>query len=596
MIGFNAPSTRMGGPETSDVLSPEQSLRSLSESAVNLEEQVVASCLRNILAAQSTSVFANQQSSNMLSGNTNGSYSALAQTTQLLQSFMNLMLMRMLQSLFSQALGGQSDTGSDNASSGLQLPHFVTRNIAQAQSGSQSTQQPAEQPSTTADGSAGTDPATQKQLAQVVTVFARHQDILKQRGALHADSLATLADDPTVPDDLRQAAQTVIANPALFNSLDAGKTGKTDGKFSYKDINSLSHNSSIMQYANQEAETYTKNYIPSNAAPGTQARAITRNDAINELYTYSESLPKHIDLNTLQAIANGSQSMDKSSPQVIAAAKYFVDNPSQWTAFTGGRARISRNKLCDLAAQQISLTDSQKNTLATLQQHSDQVFANGPLSREKLASLAADTSVDPSVQQAAQNLLNDPELFSMLDNAQTHAGGSAWKKSNDDKITKKDLNRFLSDQVKSTGAQTSSTAAPTDSASGEATEDDLSAQMDMVYGQEVTPDAKKSRGGEAKKALEITAEVASIATAFIPSPLGAIGLVGNMARLGGMAAARGVATASSREVAREIAKETGKEIAKEGVNQVVSNEIQNKRSQIASRNSAPVQQAYYTAS
>ena len=180
--------------------------------------------------------------------------------------------------------------------------------------------------------------------------------------------------------------------------------------------------------------------------PGSPAREMSGNDAMRELYLYSESLPKKVSMETLQKIADGSQDMGKCPPQVAAAAKYFTDHPAEWQQFTGKddpNASISRDRLCD-PPPTTSLSPQESKAIETIKNNQDIFFRDGGIKPDKLVKIANDPNNSQEVRDAA-NLLSQPNsmLFSMLDNGKHGAGGNFFNKANDHNIGKGDLDAFI---------------------------------------------------------------------------------------------------------------------------------------------------------
>ncbi|WP_235421173.1 HrpF/NolX family T3SS translocon protein [Erwinia oleae] len=388
---------------------------------------------------------------------------------------------------------------------------------------------------------------------QVVTTLGRHEDLLKK--PLDREGLEKLRDDPSTPSDAKEALDTLLNDPEMFAAIDPAKNGKSDGKISSKDIRQWQDNPAVKQYADAKAETYTHDYVPSDAKPGSPPREMSSNDAMRELYLYSESLPKNINLENLQKIADGSQDMGKCPPQVAAAAKYFTQHPDQWQQLTGkqdANASVSRDRLCDLAAYNVKLSPQESKAVDTLKNNEDIFFKGGGIKQDKLTKIANDPKNSQEVRDAA-NLLSQPNsmLFSMLDNGKHGAGGNFFNKANDKNIGKGDLDAFIrkgSNQV----------AEPDRLSGAPKTIDELTAQQDMATGQETQPDAKKEKGGGIFKLLDILSYVATGLSMLIPGA-GAAGLAAT--------AGRAAVTAAVKEGVKQGAKEAVKEGVKEGAHQ-----------------------------
>lgn len=359
---------------------------------------------------------------------------------------------------------------------------------------------------------------------QVATTLGRHEDLLKK--PQNREGLEKLRDDASTPSDMKKALDTLLNDPDMFAAFDSAKNGKSDGKISNKDVRTWQQNPAIRQYADAKAETYTHDYVPSDAKPGSPPREMSSNDAMRELYLYSESLPKKINQETLRKIADGSQDMGKCPPQVAAAAKFYTDHPDQWQQLTGKEdpnASVSRDRLCDLASYNVKLSPQESKALETLQNNEDIFFKGGGIKPDKLTKIANDSNNSQEVRDAA-NLLSQPNsmLFSMLDNGKHGAGGNFFNKANDHNIGKGDIDAFIK-------KGTNQVATP-DALSGvPANINEQRAQQEMATGQETQPDAKKEKGGGIYKLLEVLSYVATAITAVIPG-VGAAGLAATGAR------------------------------------------------------------------
>ncbi|MBU1331762.1 MAG: hypothetical protein KJ884_11805 [Gammaproteobacteria bacterium] len=395
---------------------------------------------------------------------------------------------------------------------------------------------------------AGADPS-QMPFEEVVSVLGRNENLLKK--PLDREGLENLRDNPETPSDARKALDALLKNPDYFAAFDKAKEGKSDGKISSKDVQKLQEHPQIRAYADFKAGQYTDNYVPSDAPPGSPARAMTENDAMRELFLYSESLPKNINMDTLQAIADGSQKMGKCPPQVAAAAKYFTENPDKWQAFSGKddpSAKISRDRLCDLAAFNVKLSPQEHSAVEALKNNRDIFFKGGGLKPDKLEAIANNKEYSQEVRDAA-NLLSHPNsmLFSMLDNGKHGAGGNFFNKANDRNISEGDLDAFIRKGTNQVAAPAQPSSRPVESA-----------RKDMADGQETQPDQKKEKGGGFSKFLEIFSYVASGLMMLIPGA----GVAG-----AAMAAGRAVGTAVAKEAVKQGTKEAIQQSAKEGAKQ-----------------------------
>jgi len=384
---------------------------------------------------------------------------------------------------------------------------------------------------------------------EVVTTLGRHEGLFKH--AHDSAKLKEISDDPGTPSDAQKAIKALLAKPDLFRELDGAKTEgkKFDGKISADDIRRLQDLPQVRAYADAKAETYTHTYVPSDAKPGSPPREMTANDAMRELFQYSESLPrKNIDLRTLQKIADGSQNMGKSPPQLAAAAKFFTQHPDQWQSLTrGDNGKVSRDRLCDLAAENINLSPQESKAVETLQNNRD-IFFKGGLKPGKLKDIANDEKNSKEVRDAA-NLLAQPHsmLFSMLDNGKHGAGGNFFNKANDKKIGGGDLDAFVRKGTNKVAHPPTLSGTPT-------TKDALDAKEDMDIGQETQPDNKKEKGGGIWKLLDIMSWVGSALLAVVPG--GAAVTAANAARVAGSAIAKEVVKQSVKQGTELAAKQT----------------------------------------
>ncbi|WP_269440320.1 HrpF/NolX family T3SS translocon protein, partial [Ralstonia pseudosolanacearum] len=93
---------------------------------------------------------------------------------------------------------------------------------------------------------------------------------------------------------------------------------------------------------------------------------------------------------------------------------------------TGGGGEVGKADFLQAASSAMSLTQPELDTLKTINANQNAFFGNGDLTRDKLASMADNKQLDPKVRQAAKQLLGDPVLFGLLNNAitgyKTHHG------------------------------------------------------------------------------------------------------------------------------------------------------------------------------
>ena len=482
----------------------------------------------------------------------------------------------------------QTSSKEEKADLQTQLTALLRKSLQTNESGG------SQSPSSTLQDPAGEAPmSAAERRAKVVTTLGRHENLLN--GKIDAKSLDKMIDDEKLPTDLRAALKELKDNPELLKELDAAgdKKGKNDGKFSVKDVRVMQNDEDIKAYADEKSESYQQNYVPSDAAPGTPARDINGNDAMRELFRGSESLPKKFNLDDLQKVADGSADTKNASPQLMAAAKYYVDHPDEFHQLTGttGDQKVGREHFCDLATWKVKLSPDEQKTIDTLNNNQDIFFKKGNLNRDKLKEISEDPKNSEEVRRAATQLGSDKNmLFSMLDNSRHGSAGNVWDKANDKQISKNDLKYFIkqgSGEVTNDGGLDSSYRANgVDDASehrdlnetlsakalqnaaegGAATQEDVSSQKDMQLGLEAQPVDKKQMGGGLKKALEILGNIASVLVSFIPGA-GAAALAGNIGRVAAYGAIKAGVSAGAKEGAKaggkELAKNLGKDFAKE---------------------------------
>ncbi|MFM0735958.1 HrpF/NolX family T3SS translocon protein [Paraburkholderia xenovorans] len=335
---------------------------------------------------------------------------------------------------------------------------------------------------------------TDDQIA-TLSVLDRHQGVIK--GSM--TDLQKQIDDPNTPPDLKQALQSLKNDPDLQSMLDSASNGKHDGKFAPQDVTNLvKKHPEVQAYNEQQADAFEQNYIPSdNTDPNAQPREIDANDAMREFYRYSDNLPKNLSKQDLQNIVDGTGGEGKMPPQVVAAAKYFLDNPSAWQTIAGPSGKISRGHMEDAISSNVSLNDDENKTIATLQANEGTFFGGGNLTRNKLQQIANDPKSSPDVQQAAKQLLNDPMLFGMLDNGKHGNSGSFLHAADDGQIGKGDLDAWVKNS-KTLGKP----APPTPPTHTPTAPVDVAAMQAMEAGEADQPDQKKEKGGGLQKFLQ----------------------------------------------------------------------------------------------
>lgn len=259
---------------------------------------------------------------------------------------------------------------------------------------------------------------------QIVAVLNRHKD----QCPLSWESLGDKANDSSTPPDLKAAILGLQQDPELFYAISSQGDGRCGGKIKAKDLSGFSgHHSQVATFQDRQAQSYTQNYIPSDSTGNPQPSVMTTSDALRELYRFSENLPKNLSLADFKQIVDGEAKTGKCPPQVIAAAQYFVSRPDAWKQLYGGAIdKVHKEDFLQVASSSMSLTRAELTTLETVNSHQGAFFGRGDLTRDKLASIAEDKSLDPKVRQAASQLLSDPLLFGLLNNSitgyKTHNG------------------------------------------------------------------------------------------------------------------------------------------------------------------------------
>ncbi|MFC3320431.1 HrpF/NolX family T3SS translocon protein [Mesorhizobium cantuariense] len=281
---------------------------------------------------------------------------------------------------------------------------------------------------------------------QIVAVLNRHKDT-----PIWWDKLDAQANLPSAPPDLKAALKALQQDPELFYAIGSQGDGRCGGRIEPKDLSGFSsHHSQVAEFQERQAQSYEQNYIPSDSTGNAQPSVMTLSDALRELYRYSESLPKNLSLADFNQIVDGKAKTVKCPPQVIAAAQYFVNHPDAWKQLYGGAIdKVHKEDFLQVASSSMSLTQAELNTLETMNSHQDAFFGSGVMTRDKLASMADDKSLDPGVRKTASQLLSDPLLFGLLNNSitgyKTHNkvfdfGGGHTVDSGD--VSKKDFAHF----------------------------------------------------------------------------------------------------------------------------------------------------------
>ncbi|WP_353026600.1 HrpF/NolX family T3SS translocon protein [Mesorhizobium sp. M1399] len=385
---------------------------------------------------------------------------------------------------------------------------------------------------------------TQAEL-QIVAVLNRHKD----QCPLSWKSLGDKANDPSTPPDLKAAIEGLQQDPELFYAIGSQGDGHCGGKITAKDLSGFSrHHSQVAAFQDRQAQSYAQNYIPSDSTGNPQPSVMTLSGALRELYRYSENLPKNLSLADFKQIVEGDAKTGKCPPQVIAAAQYFVDHPDEWKQLYGGATdKVHKEDFLQVASSSMSLTRTELNTIETIKCNQDAFFGRGDLTRDKLASMAEDKSLDPKVQQAASQLLSDPLLFSLLNNSitgyKTHNGffdfgGGHTVDSGD--VSKKDFADFY-DSMSSANrtVQQPKTHVPKTAA-------EQDAAADMMMGRADQPDTKspKKNGGAF---IHIVSDVLKVHSQVLDWAATAVGLLSFIPALGQVADLASMALASQAQ-------------------------------------------------
>ncbi|MGX5851812.1 HrpF/NolX family T3SS translocon protein [Mesorhizobium sp. PL10] len=382
---------------------------------------------------------------------------------------------------------------------------------------------------------------------QIVAVLNRH----KEQCPLSWESLAGKADDPSTPPDLKAAIERLQQDPELFYAIGSQGDGRCGGKITAKDLSGFSgHHSQVAAFQDKEAQSYGQNYIPSDSTGNPQPSVMTRSDALRELYRYSENLPKNLSVADFKQIVEGEAKTGKCPPQVIAAAQYFVSRPNEWKQLYGGAIdKVHKEDFLQVASSSMGLTRTELDTIETIKSNQDTFFGSGDLTRDKLASMAKDKSLNPIVQNAASQLLSDPLLFSLLNNSitgyKTHNkffdfGGGHTVDSGD--VSKKDFAHFY-DSMSSANrtVQQSKTHVPKTAA-------EQDAASDMMMGRTDQPDTKspKKNGGAF---IHAVGDVLKVVSPVLDWAATAVGLLSFVPGLGQVADAVSMALSCEAQAA-----------------------------------------------
>ncbi|MGX5805601.1 HrpF/NolX family T3SS translocon protein [Bradyrhizobium sp. Arg314] len=382
---------------------------------------------------------------------------------------------------------------------------------------------------------------------QIVAVLNRHKD----QCPLSWGSLADKANDPSTPPDLKAAIEGLQQDPELFYAIGSQGDGRCGGKITAKDLSGFSGlHSQVTAFQDKQAQSYEQNYIPSDSTGNPQPSVMTLNDALRELYRYSENLPKNLSVADFKQIVEGESKTGKCPPQVIAAAQYFVSRPNEWKQLYGGTIdKVHKEDFLQVASSSMSLSRSELNTIETIKSNQDAFFGSGDLTRDKLASMEQDKSLDPKVQKAASQLLSDPLLFSLLNNSitgyKTHHkffdfGGGHTVDSGD--VSNKDFAHFY-DSMSSANRTVQQSKAHVPKAAA-----DQDAVADMMMGRTDQPDTKsaKKNGGAF---IHAVGDVLKVVSPVLDWAATAVGLLSFVPGLGQVADAVSMALSCESQAA-----------------------------------------------
>nr|WP_156947603.1 HrpF/NolX family T3SS translocon protein [Bradyrhizobium sp. WSM3983] len=367
---------------------------------------------------------------------------------------------------------------------------------------------------------------------QIVAVLDRHKD----QCPLSWDSLGDKAGDPSTPADLKAAIEQLQQDPELFYAIGSQGDGRCGGKIKADDLSGFSdQHSQVAAFAKQQAQSYENNYIPSDGTGNGLPSVMTENDALRELYRYSDSLPKNLSLTDFRQIVDGGAKTGKCPPQVIAAAHYFLDHPDAWTQLYGGAIdQVHKEDFLQVASSSMNLTQTELDTLNTIKTNPSVFFGDGVLTRDKLAAMADDKHLDPKVREAASQLSSDPLLFGLLNNSitgyKTHhkffdfGGGHVVDSGN---ISYNDFTNFYSNMstANRTVQQLRTHAAKT------AAEQDAVADMMMGAADQPNIKSPKKNGGAFMHALDDVLKVGSKVLDWAATAVGVLGFIPGLGEL-----------------------------------------------------------------
>ena len=351
-----------------------------------------------------------------------------------------------------------------------------------------------------------------------IMTLSRHEGEFSHHGN-SIDDLTKKANDTNTPPDLRQALQTVLNDPGLLHLMEDGD----HGRISRGDIRDIASRPDMKAYSEKKAADYAQNYIPSgDEGKQTCGRPITKQDAEQELYKYSDYLPKKMSQHEFDLIVSGESNIKKRPPQLIAAAYYFKQHPDEWKELNNGSDKIRTSQMEDNISAKGELTQKEKTALDQVASDPNHVFG-GSMTRESLQKIADDPKANKADREAAKTFLDDSVLFGKVDNAEDgrniHGLKKLWHKSDDGKITRGDLEAFKH-KLQDSKVYT----APTTKAKAPASEAAAEASADMLAGETDQPEMKKAKGGALKNVVETGLKVYSKMEHIASQALGAISM------------------------------------------------------------------------
>ncbi|GGI27772.1 MULTISPECIES: HrpF/NolX family T3SS translocon protein [Bradyrhizobium] len=367
---------------------------------------------------------------------------------------------------------------------------------------------------------------------QIVSVLNRHKD----KCPLDWKSLVDLATDPSTPPDLKTAIEALQQDPELFYAIGSQGDGRCGGTIKAGDLSGFSdHHSQVAAFQEQQARRYEHNYVPSDGTGNGQPCVMTQTDALRELYRYSDNLPKNLSLADFRQIVDGEAKTGKCPPQVLAAARYFLNHPEEWKQLYGGSVdKVHKEDFLQMASSSMNLTHAELDTLGTINKNQAAFFGKGDLTRETLTSMVDDKSLAPDVRKAASQLLSDPLLFGLLNNSitgyKTHhkffdfGGGHTVDSGN---ISSNDFTHFFSNM---SGANRTAHQLKQHAVQPAA---DQAAVKDMMTGVADQPDVKspKKNGGAFMHAFDEVLKVGSNVLDWAATAVGVLGFIPGLGEL-----------------------------------------------------------------